>query len=353
MSKSNINLTNDDINSEIRNDNEDSINFFSGTEITILHKNVSEPVSDEVQNEIDGLETLILSFSASRERLAFNEALLGGEDRYSQLPEERSIFIRIIEEVMRFLRGVAEWIWSLLVNRIRRAENRLVFLEQRRKGNGIRNYPVKYLRSVQSLLIPSISTASPTWVLSNATQGLNFYKRSIAAHKKLIEFIGHKPNSREELRELKLLALTSVGGIITNGNRVKDEYTTDVLPGNRVFHVALRTTEKEGNPFYFLNYPGAAVLKTDYWTPTSGLISNGLDLLKEYIKEIKKEQSTTTTLTRNFEQQIRAAKKGASNWTIVYYNWLIELNRKFVSITFYSTMRWFDALEQFISSGVH
>lgn len=351
MSK-NPDITNDDINEEIRSDNEDSINFFKGSEVVILHKNISEPVDEETQKMIDGLESLVKGFSASVERVEFNKLIIGSEARETDPVRKRSIIMTIVDEVIQFLKNVGNWIMSLLTNRIARATNKLRYLENRRKIKGIKTKKVNYLSGISALMMPSVVSYSPSWVIDATNTGLDFYKRTILAHKAMIDMITHHPNSREELKARKISALETIGRIVTNGKTSIPGFTSDILPGNKEFTVSIRTTERNSAPFYFTSAASFVKLKSSTWNPTPGIIDSGITLLNTFINEIKKEQSNTNTLNRNFERSIKAARKYANSWTIAYYNWLIEIHRKLISLTFQQTMRWYDTLEDFVSSGV-
>lgn len=352
MSKKNILLTDDGIYGEYRNGYKDSIDFFIGNDVKVKKKKEGDTDSDEKDVEgAEHLSQLVSAFSTPylHSHEAFFKDLEGSENRNLTVKN-------VLQAIWEFIKETGVWIYNFFTNKIARVDAKVKYTIQKRKINGIKNHPVKFTASIRQLLAPNIVTSDPSWVVNAAALSLNFYSNAINAHKLLRNYIKEKPNTPEEYLALQFTILDKIGRGVTGNKAIRGIYSTEPLPGNRVFNVRISPSATSSEILTYFNASSAYVkLVSPTWTPNSGIIDKSIGMLENYLYVLVKDQKNVFTLVNNFANEIkRVSNSGTpiSSETKKYYIWLTNLNKRLVSSTLQYAIFTIEALDDFLNQGI-
>lgn len=375
MSK-NILLTNDNLQSDIRDGYPDSVDFFVGNKISVEKKekteekpekkkeekkeekkpeeeeNEDDTPSDDDEDDVAGLEALILGFAKPRVSVApsFSFDEVDGQEGIGSTAKS------ILDAIWKFIKDIGDWIYNLFTNKIARIDTRVKYTNQRRRINGIKTGQIPYPASVKRLFVPAMISASPTWVSNAVKSAETFYKKVIDGHKLLKTFIEEKPKSQEEFVALQKKVLDALGRTITSNGPRNGVYQTDILPGNRIFNIRISPALNSDEILtYFTDSSALVKLKTSSWESTPSLIDEALTTLDSFRDTLTKEQRNASFLIKSFageiDKSIRANKK-ISKETKKYYVWLGNLNKRLTNTTLQYATYCIEALDDFINAGL-
>lgn len=275
---------------------DDSANFFLGKSVEIIK-------DEDDTDDVSGDEALLKAFTLFETTKPFENL----DDVTVEGSESASGTIkRIVGNLINMIKDAARFIMDLINNKISRLGNRLANFEIERKRKGIKPNEVRYPHTTQRLIIPSIITSNPNFLVDSIEKVYTFYDMSIKVHEKLKGEIRKikGENVQEEANVfldgvIKLFKMTS--GHIDNEHR----YFTEVLPGNRKMYLLYpAVVSSPGNSANFIDATGYNKLDSASFTPTSSMIDNLTSSLNKLYTKIKEHHKAMSTLTREFEKEV-------------------------------------------------
>lgn len=334
----------DGIYSDVMEKFDDTLDLFTGTKIEI----VKEDEAKEDSEEIDGLETLVKTFSNYNFK-SFEEEEISGEEGIG------SFVGNALSSLWQLIKDIFSWIGSLFNNKITRIESKFQYTKQQRKINGIKNNEVKYPSSCRNLLTPNLVSDTPDWVKSAGKFGVDIYKSFIKAQtslRKEISIIDEGLYSEKRKAVIELLVKDLEGSF----NFKNNAHISDIYPGNRVLNI-LDPEGKDINQalMYFTDSSVPVKFKKETFTPTPVLIDGVIDTAEELVKLIKDNQSNTSSIQKEFEKKVKELMD--RNKKILpeqrqYLSWLVILNKRITSLGLQYTNRVLDGLIGFINAGI-
>lgn len=340
--------TNDALYNEYRKGFEESSEFFNNSKkIEIKRDETEKDTTPEEEEEIEGLEAIIKTFTLPSHDFAF-ETVTGNEGL-------KAFARSTVEAIIEAIKAIGRYLYDLFLNKVKRVEAKVAFLKKKRQMKGIVYHPVKYNELSKRLYIPSMVSTNPIWVANCARVAIDFYTRTVEAHKIIIKYLQYKPISQKHLYELKTALLGDLGKKICDGPVGPIAYTTGILPGGRVFNVVQEPGDFDSVLTFFSSAAVMVKLKSPTWVPETAIISNAITVLDEFVKVIKKEQTSTFTLTGNFENAVKKAKNAQGEVDVntrQYYAWMTNLNKRMVNLNLQYATYIIDGLCGFVNSGL-
>lgn len=352
MSEPKTAMSNDGLYTVSREHYKDSVDFYINNKITVEDKKEKEEDVVHKQKEdsvdIDGLEELILGFTAPHTQFHYDEDVAGQED----IKDRAKMFAQRLWE---FIVEISRWIGEMFTNKLARVEIKVKYTVQRRKINGIKSTPVKFYPSMRSLIVPSTITSNPVWVAGSANKALDFYNSIIDTHKYLKTTIRNAPKTKDAFARQQKTILEAIGRGIAKNTANDGVYQTDILPGCKIYNIQLSASDSSDEVLtYFTDSSVRGRFVATEWTPTQALIDENIKLLELLINTVRKEQRTTTTLLKGFANEIKTAsnRDGINSVEKNYFIWLTNLHKRLANSTLNYVITVIEALNTFVYSGI-
>lgn len=327
---------------------EDRMNFFLNEKVDIDKTNVK----DEDAEKVDGLESLVQRFCS------YGGPMLPPMDENGDIAgtEASGRTKRIIDFLIQAVKDAVTFLLNLINNRIARLDIRLARLSIDRKRYGIRTGDIKYPYAIRRMLLPQIAAKDPNWVPQTLDNVKDFYKDSVKAYKTMSDILSQEPTEGKDLFELidnvvgkvkTQLSLRANGDLLVGG----------LLPSLRQLHVQQPSAADPTKiDVYFALSDVQVKLPSETYESSSNLLDSMISGIKGLINEIRSNQSSVASMTRNFEKAVRKIENSKdSNLTSVereYYNWLIRFNKRLMNVTLQYVLSQIDAACDFTQSGI-
>lgn len=327
---------------------EDRMNFFLNEKVDIDKTNVK----DEDKTEVDGLEALVHRFCdyGSIKLPAIDEhGIIEGSEATGKTK-------RVIDFIIQAAKDAVAFILNLINNRLARLDIRVARLEIERKRSGIRTGEIKYPYGIRRLLLPQVVGTDPNWVPQVLTNIQNFYKDTVKAYKVMSDSLAQDPTNGKDLITL----VEDMVGKVKSQLSMKaqgDVLVGPLLPSLRMLHIQQPSAADPTKIDIYFGISDVQVkMPSQTFVSTSNLLDSMLSGIKKIISEIRSNQSTVSSMTRNFEKTVRKvenSKEGKlTSEEREYYNWLIRFNRRLMNITIQYVLSELDAAIDFTTAGI-
>jgi hypothetical protein len=325
---------------------EERMNFFLNEKPETKKDNVKE----EDKTEVDGLESIIKSFSClSVKPVEFIEET--SVDGLEAANKGR----KFIDFLIQLAKDAVEFIMNLINNRISRVTNKEARIAFERKRNGIQNEPVKYPAGVRRLLHPLKVSSDPNWVNSVLKEVDDFYNDTIKTYKLLTGKIKETNTPGFNLESAISDTIKDASKQLSM-KQSGETYQSEVLPGNkRLVLNDVKNGDTSQIGIYFSASTIETKLKEPEFQPTSFMIDDTLSTIKKLVNNIKSNQSTISQLYRAFEKETKSFQNNTAGLTTEqrdYLNWLIRFNKRLMSATIQYVLSCLDTGLDFINAGL-
>lgn len=327
---------------------EDRINFFLNEKVDIDKTNVK----DEDKETVDGLESLVQRFCS------YGGPMLPLIDENGDIAgtEASGRGKRFIDFLIQAAKDAVAFLLNIINNRIARLDIRVARLTIDRKRMGIRTGDIKYPHATRRMLMPQIVSTNPNWVPQTLDNVKSFYKDTVSAYKTMSESLGKEPTEGKDLYTLINDIVSKVKSQLhlkTSG----DLLVGPLLPSLRQLHVQQPSeTDPSKIDIYFALSDVQVKIPSETFESSSNLLDSMIKQIDDLIKEIRSNQSSVASMTRNFEKAVRAFEnKKDGKLTPVereYYNWLIRFNKRLMNITLQYVLGQLDAACDFTQTGI-
>lgn len=349
-------FTNDPLYKNLNMDFEDNVNFFSGEKVEVTKKDETENENDKKEKdtetpseeEIEGLENLVKSFSFKVENVVNTDPIVEGNEGIISFGKSLAI------SLWELIKDIGIWIKSLFTNKMARIETKVQYTAQRRKLKGIKDgEEVRYPSSVMMLVIPTKVSMDPDWTYECAEVGIAFYTKVMDVVKDLKHWITKEIEDKDEakLQVMQSIAKSLTGQSLKEGEQV----TTDIIPGNRVYNVRSPIADNANAALTFFSESNTTGKpKTEKFTVTGPLIDNALKVLVNYQQAIERNQKNTSELQRTFESEVNRLinNEKITSDRKQFLAWLSNTHKRLVNTTLQQAVQTINALDDFINAGL-
>jgi len=366
---------------EARSDYSNTSNFFAGDDIK-LKKKISvpkkpKPVSDNeikdseeieleetseemAEEELEaGLESIINSFGT----FSFDKIEEYELSDYEGTESLGNKIRNLVNKTIEFIKDIFRWIYNFFTNKIAKTEAKIDYAVQRKKINGIRLEEVRYPPTIKRLMIPSIISSNPNWVISALERTEKFYKSFLDTNKYLKDVIKTIDSARYkegefDLYEWQLKTTHEIGRLLFKGNKVSNAlYKTELLPGNRYLNMTIidKANNEVTKPF-FSDSTGDLRLKSHTFLPSSALLDETMIAIDGINVLLKNSQKNVSQINNDFQKEIKKILNMSdykmANDTKRYFTWVAELNKSITSLVTQYVIHCIDGGLDFYNAGI-
>lgn len=326
---------------------EDRMNFFLNEEVDIKKTNVK----NGNEAKVDGLESIIQRFS-SYGSIKLSDSFGELSNEVSGLESTANRVKGILDIIIQAAKDAVDFLLNFINNRIARISSRAYRTSMHRKRDGIKQGEIPYSAGMRRLFVPLKVSKDPNWVISSLQDVSQFYRGTIKAYKYLNECIG-KTDSGMSLKNSIDKTLSGVASEMGMSNTT-DGYSSDVLPGVRVFHI---DTNVDDARMYFASAPIDVKLPSPTYVSAGVTMDKILSVVDSIVKDIKSNQSTLSQLSRNFEKAVRRYESNSAVSLTpderAYYNWIIKFNKRLMNSSIQYVIGSLDVALDFVNSGIN